>query len=222
MDNHLLPQRPTSNLNALKPRSLLRWRTLLALVVPGTLAVAHAGLLVPYPDAGTPVPAGQELFATGGDVTLTYAGHASAAFSSFLFIVSPSSPYNSAANPIFANQTTPLGTTLDLGAFPAGTELEFAIHVTYYGYGISDWYTGPGSRNADDTVHAYLANDYPTSGSTYVGFEDTQHGYADYNYQDFQFTATGLTTVVPEPSPAWSLALLGLVGVIWHVRSRGQ
>jgi len=219
--NHDNPKTNQSH-STMKAKFDSYWPTLLALGVCSTLTTTHAGFMVPYPDAGTPVSANQELFATGGDVTLTYAGQGTAALSSILFLVSPGSPYNSAANPIFANQTTPLGTTLDLGAFLAGTELEFGIHVTYYGYGVSDWYTGPSSRNADNTVHAYLVNDYPTTGLTYVGFEDTQHGYADYNYQDFQFTATGLTTAVPEPSAVWCMALLGLIGVVWQVRSRTQ
>jgi hypothetical protein len=76
------------------------------------------------------------------------------------------------------------------------------------------FYTGSASRNPDNIVHAYVVNNYPANGSTYIGFEDlSTNNNADFNYTDVQFTFTGITGAVPEPSTV-ALVGLGAAGLI--------
>ena len=179
------------------------------------LPVVANGAIPAYPGGGygIPVAAGQQLFASGGDVTVTYQGWQGAAYEEYLFLASPANGFGL----FFENHGTPAGTTLDLGTWAAGTEMMFGIYVQTTG---NTWYDGPGSRNVDGVVHAYMANNYGSPNTTYVGFEDLDFRTgADANYKDEVFTFTGLT-VVPEPGTYLAglsaLAMLGAFG--WRSR----
>jgi hypothetical protein len=81
------------------------------------------------------------------------------------------------------------------------------------------WFSGPGNLNGniDNTDHAYMVNNYPTPGSTYVGFEDTIASDSDFNYTDLQFELSN-TFAIPEPS-TFGLLALGALGLLWRKRS---
>jgi len=149
-----------------------------------------AGIGIPVTASAVPVaPPGTEGFsvivATTGDVIAKYEGN-EAAFSSDLYLV---------GNPtiIFNNQTTPVGTTFNLGSFTAGTILTFRLHVNDTGI---DFFTGPGALNPDGTAHARVQANFLPSTSL-VSFEDTVAGDFDYNDLSFSFTNTATETLTP-------------------------
>ena len=113
---------------------------------------------------------------------------------------------------IFNNQTTPWGSTVDLGSYAVGTELVFELRVQNTG---DSFFTGPASRNPDAAPHARVQAEW-VPGSTLVSFEDLYGGPFDYNDLSFSFTNT---VSVPEPSP-WGLMLAGLGGVALASRRR--
>lgn len=145
-----------------------------------------------------PILGAKVIVASDGNVIAKFLGH-TASFTSELYLDAPAN----ALGVIFNNQVTPVGTTVDLGFFTAGTELEFRILVTNTG---NSYYTGPASRNPDGIAHAVVDTDFsPTE--AYVGFEDL-FGGGDMDYDDLNFSFTNIrpTTVVPEPA---SMILLG-------------
>lgn len=104
---------------------------------------------------------------------------------------------------IFNNQSTPVGTTADLGPFNPGVELVFRLHVNNTGY---DYYSGGAVRNPDGVSHARVqANWLPET--TLLSFEDLYNGPFDYNDTSFSFS----NTTVPEPATGL-LALTCLLG----------
>ena len=80
-------------------------------------------------------------------------------------------------------ETTQYGTQFTLGQFQKNTELIFYI-VSGVG---RTWYTGPASRNSDNTVHAIISN--IGQNQWRVSFEDLGHG-GDHDYNDIVFTVT--------------------------------
>ncbi len=52
-------------------------------------SVNPAGPWYPFPNGGSPVAVGQELFASGGDVTVTFLGPTGASYDEHLFVASP-------------------------------------------------------------------------------------------------------------------------------------
>lgn len=115
---------------------------------------------------------------------------------------------------VFNNQTTPVGTTVDLGSFAVDTELVFRLFVNNTGYSYS---TGPASRNPDGHAHARVQGDWAPS-ATLVSFEDLFDGPFDYNDLSFSFSNT-VGASVPEASSFLMLAL----GAGWlMIRSRSN
>jgi len=173
---------------------------------------------------GVPLSMGDVLDASGGDVTVTYLGWGGAAYDEQLYIVTPGGN-NLTGIPLMDNHATPAGYTVNLGSFAAGTEVEFDIFVDNTGH---TWYDGPGIRNADGAVHAYMINNFSymitspsspynglTGTGTYVGFEDEAYPGGDFNYADLQFVFYGVqsTPSVPDGAETLSLMTLALVGL---------
>ncbi len=178
-------------------------------VAPPSFLNYSSGPTYPTPSGsyGVPVTVGEELFASGGAVYVTDLGPTGASYDEDLFVASPSLGYG-----VFMNDhSTPQGTTYYLGTFAAGTEIEFGLDVTTTG---SIWYDGPGSRNADGVVHAYMVNDYEgLANTTYVGFEDESYPGGDFNYGDEIYAFTGVAASVNPPTVPdlpGTLPLLGL------------
>ncbi len=144
-----------------------------------------------------------------GPVVARYEGN-SASFSNNLFLGSTF---------IFNNHASPVGSTVDLGSFTAGTELIFRLEVTNTGF---NYFTGPASRNPDQHEHARVQSDYLEPGRTLVSFEDLFNGPFVYNDLSFSFTNTVGSPVpaVPEPE-TYALLLSGLVAIAsWAKRRR--
>lgn len=127
------------------------------------------------------------------DVIATYEGN-SAAYSNDLYLE------NGGFGFVFNNHLSAVGSTVNLGSFPIGTELIFRLHVNNTGY---DYYSGPSSRNPDGHEHARVEADWAPN-TTLVSFEDLYNGPFDYNDLSFSFTSTksgpagGTTNTVPE------------------------
>lgn len=171
----------------------------------------------PFPNGGAPVASGQSLIAQGGEVTVTFLGPTSAGYSEDLFVASPANGFGH----FFNNHSTPNGTVLSLGVWPAGTELIFGLDVHDTG---DQWFTGPATRNSDGFVHAYMVDNYQgLPNTTYVGFEDLNGTTgADWNYVDEVFAFTGVQSSVPEPTTLLPLLGASALGVWWHRRQRRQ
>jgi len=157
---------------------------------------------VPYPASGTPISKPFALIANGGDVKVTFQAN-TATYDDYLFLFAPSSGASFQIHPRIANyifwnhdpSLTAGSSTVDLGIFPAGTELVFGEYVRNTG---QTFYSGLGSRNADGDVHAYVTSTGPTK--VFVGFEDLLASSSDFNYNDITFTMDNLSAVeVPEP-----------------------
>jgi hypothetical protein len=177
-----------------------------------------SGPYYPFPSGsvGVPVTVGTELFASGGPVYVTQLGPTSASYDEQLFVASPNDGFN---NLFLDNHTTPNGDTFYLGTFAKGTEIEFGLDVLTTG---NIWYDGPGARNADGAVHAYVVNNYQGLPNTdYVGFEDEPYdptgaqtpwdptGFnGDFNYLDEIYAFTGTTAGVPDTTG--TVLLLGV------------
>ena len=110
---------------------------------------------------------------------------------------------------IFNNDASAVGSTADLGAFTAGTELVFRLHVRNTG---EDFYTGAAARNPGNHTHARVQEEW-LPGEALVSFEDLLNGPFNYSDLSFSFTNTGTTPSPPSAVPLpGSLLLLGAGG----------
>jgi hypothetical protein len=148
------------------------------------------------PNGSAELPTGLRIVATGGDVMVIFLGPTGAYYDESSFVVSPSGT----SGDFFENHSTVKGTAIDLGYYAAGTEILFGIHVADSS---QTYYTGPGDRNPDGAVHAFVQNDWQgVSGLTYIGFEDMYANLpADWGYVDEVIAVTGAVGSVPETSP---------------------
>jgi len=147
-------------------------------------------------------------------VYVTDLGPTSAGFDEQIFVASPTDGFNG----LFLDNHggTPNGTTFYLGTFAAGTEIEFGLDMLDTGGNPLEpdgtiLYDGPGSRNPDGQVHAFMVNNYEgLADTTYVGFEDELLDVpSDFNYVDEVYAFTG-TSAAPVPDLPGTLPLLGL------------
>jgi hypothetical protein len=145
-----------------------------------------------------------------GHVFATFLGY-SASYSNDLFLQSPAGP----GGVLFNNKSTPVGTTVDLGYFTAGTELIFGLHVNNAGY---TFYSGDASLNPDGVAHSAIFGTWQTTGLI-VGFEDL-FGGGDKDYNDlifgFKNVAAGLSGPggrVPDAGSTAALLGAALLGV---------
>lgn len=132
-----------------------------------------------------------------GDVIATFQGN-SGSFSNDLYL---------AGQPgiIFNNQSSIVGSTVNLGSFTVGTQLLFRLHVNNTG---NDFFSGAAGLNPDNHAHANVQQNWQPN-ETLVSFEDLFNGPFNYNDLSFSFTNT-TSTNVPEPGTAL-LAGLGLI-----------
>lgn len=156
------------------------------------LAVAGASLFCAETGAqATPILGGQ-LFATGGNISLTI-NESSADYVNLALLSKPFSL------DIGSNRET--GKTIDLGTFAAGAELVFKMFVTNT---LTSYFTGAGINNPDGLAHAKV--DFLSPGVARVGFEDL-YGGGDADYNDLVFTLTGGVAPAPVPEPTTALLL---------------
>lgn len=160
---------------------------------------AAAAVLAAFAAPQAQAALGDTLIATGGNVVIRFEG-SDAGYDSLISV-------NGGAQ-IFANHSTAVGTTLDLGTFAAGTPLDIVLHVVTTG---DVFHTGSGAGNADGLAHANVVYDFQETGRTWIGFEDINGG-GDRDYNDHQFSFTNVQTAVPEPA-TYALMLAGLIGV---------
>lgn len=170
-------------------------------------------VLLPAVSMAAPILGALVVVNTTGDVEAKFLGH-TAGYTNLLYLDNGPNPLDV----IFNNQTTPVGTVVNLGSFTAGTELKFRIHVTNTG---DDFFTGPGSRNPDGIPHAVVDETFG-SNESYVGFEDL-FGGGDMDYDDLNFSFTN-TRAVPTPIPATCLlfgAGIGGMALMRRLRRKG-
>jgi len=87
--------------------------------------------------AAAAIIGGSVIVQNTGEVVATYRGN-SAQFSNDLYLDSPDGFFRTSI--IFNNHASPIGSSVSLGSFTAGTELIFHLHVNDTG---NDWFTGP-------------------------------------------------------------------------------
>ncbi|WJW76611.1 PEP-CTERM sorting domain-containing protein [Thiohalobacter sp. IOR34] len=179
----------------------------LALLLP---LVAHA-----FPIAAPGTEGLKVIVGNSNPIIATYQGN-SAMYSNDLYLVQGDGDVF-----IFNNHSSAVGSQVNLGSFPVGTELVFRLHVNNTGY---DYFTGPASRNPDQHVHARVQENWQPK-ETLVSFEDLYNGPFNYNDLSFSFTNTVTTPPppptggVPEPAVA-SLFLIGLAASGVAARSK--
>jgi hypothetical protein len=152
------------------------------------------------------------------DVIATYRGN-SANFSDDLYLFSPNGVFSTTI--IFNNHASPVGTTVNLGSFAAGTELIFRLHVNNTN---EDWFTGDATRNSDGDPHARVTDNW-LPGETLVEFEDLRGIPPDNNgpYNDLSFSFTNTATTIPNPVPepgTYALFVAGILMMLGIQRSR--
>jgi len=185
------------------PRWLVR---VLAMAVAVTFC-QRASAIDPYPGEGNPVLCAK-VIANGGDGTATFI-HGSGSYYDYLYldtVVAGNPNYSNAgggsgetSNFIFVNHGSVAGQVVDLGSFPAGTELIFHVVADTSGMSFGpgpylDWYTGPATRNADGFCHAWVDAAYTGPyGGTAIGFEDL-FDLGDAGYEDLIYTFSNVTS----------------------------
>lgn len=155
-------------------------------------------------------------------IIATYLGN-SAGYSNDLYLVLDASgnPFEDGDTTndlfIFNNQTSLVGSTVNLGSFDIGTELIFRLYVNDTE---ENFYTGLASRNLDNLPHARVDENFGP-GVSLVSFEDLIDlpEYPD-GFNDLSFSFTNTVTTSPNPGPTsvpepMTLGLLGagLVGI---------
>lgn len=130
---------------------------------------------------GTDPRAGTRIFVEDDTqpVVVTYLG-TDAGYTNELWINSPESQR------LAVGYRTAVGSVVELGPYPVGTELIFATMVLDTG---DRFESGPGTRNVDGEVHA--ATTYLGDCSWKLGFEDLAGG-GDRDYDDIQMMVSGV------------------------------
>lgn len=137
------------------------WRMIAMAAIGGLISCTPQTALAQCPEVGAPI-----IVKNNGQVIAKFVG-STASYHNDLYLDSPAGAFPGI---IFNNKTSPIGGTVNLGTFAAGTELIFRIHVNNTG---EDFYSGAASRNHDGLPHARIKEDYsPTE--TLVEFEDLQ------------------------------------------------
>jgi hypothetical protein len=152
--------------SSLVGHSSSRMAVRLRMVLPLLGALLMLGLM-----SGPAHAQGNAVYASGDGIShVRILRRADASFTHEIYLVSPVS--------IFIGLSSEAGKLVQLGHFPEGTELEFAIYIVDTG---DTFYTGPASRNPDDIEHAAVSVINPKQ--VLVGFEDL-FGGGDFDYND--------------------------------------
>jgi len=178
-----------------------RQTRLVVAAVVSALAFASKALAFPIAAPGTEC---LKLVVSSTDpIIATYQGN-SAAYSNDLYLVldAHGQPGDD-GNPgndlfLFNNHASQVGSTVDLGSYPVGTELIFRLFVNDTGYSYA---TGPASRNPDGHCHARAQAGW-SPGETLVSFEDLFDGPFEYNDLSFSFTNTASHPITLSPIAA--------------------
>lgn len=157
------------------------WVMFLCCLVTATSALA-------FPIAAPGTEGLRVIVSESGNVRATYQGNSATYSNDLYFGLSQAG----ATTFVFNNHATPVGTTMDLGYFAAGTELFFRLHVNNTGY---DFYTGPADRNPDNHAHARVQASWQPN-ETLVSFEDLYGGAFVYNDLSFSFTNTDTCALI--------------------------
>ncbi len=171
---------------------------------------------IPYGNPGSIAPTSIIKAATTGDVMGYFFG-ANAAYTDTVRLVDETSGTTSPY--FFNNQTESLGASANFGAVTAGDTLAFEV----YDANLNQTFSSDPSLSGDGINHAYAApysggvivNGATIPAGTYIGMEDLNKAYSDFDYNDVTFVfdnisassvPTPVTSTVPEPT---SIALLG-------------
>jgi hypothetical protein len=158
---------------------------MLTITALATLAMGQ-GAAAQSPPAG-PAGLGDQLFSTGGDITIEVRP-ATAALVSELRLYAPDGSFTSIAT------NKQVGKTVTLPARPKNEELVFGIFIASQSN--TTFKMGPGDRNPDGLAHAVVLK---TGDRQYdVGFEDLLNG-GDRDYDDNTFRFSG--GLAPNRSP---------------------
>lgn len=182
------------------------------------LATAAAGITAPA--LAQPIAMGGEgapiIVTSLSNVVATYLG-TTASFSDDLYLIRPG---NSDLF-LFNNQTSAVGSTIDLGSFALGTELVFRLEVHDFGGNTINYFSGSALRNPDGGAHSRVDNNYLMPGTTLVSFEDLPRD-TDSSFNDLSFSFSGTSAgAVPEPA-GWALMIGGIGLVGGAMRRRGK
>jgi hypothetical protein len=142
-------------------------------VVPLPCCPPERAVSAPGPDI-----LGARVFTRGGPVEVVLESNG-AAYLNQLFLFEPGPERFLASN-------RDVGRVVQLGSFPAGTELVFGIKVVDTGY---TYKIGPAARNPDGIEHAFVQVD-PDANTARVRFEDL-FGGGDRSFTDTVFTFRG-------------------------------
>lgn len=162
-----------------------RTLAMLTITALATLAIAQGAAAQGPP--GGPEGLGDQLFSTGGDITIEVRP-ATAGLTSELRLFAPDGSFTSIAT------NKQVGKIVTLPARPKNEELLFAIFIASQNN--TTFKMGPGERNPDGLAHAVVRN---TGERQYdVGFEDLLNG-GDRDYDDNTFRFSG--GLAPNRSP---------------------
>jgi hypothetical protein len=168
-------------------RGLTSVRTLAMLAITALAALATAQGAAAQSAAAGPVGLGDQLFSTGGDITIEVRP-ATAALVSELRLFAPDGSFTSIAT------NKQVGKIVTLPARPKNEELVFGIFIASESN--TTFKMGPADRNPDGLAHAVV---HKTGERQYdVGFEDLRNG-GDRDYDDNTFRFSG--GLAPNRSP---------------------